>query len=144
VHPVNSGSNRNAVFQQKTKLPRGGWIKRRSSLPTLNIRLTDAQAERLSREAEEFGLTMGSIVKARTFGDDYTPRRSVRPDRQELARIAGQLGKIGGNLNQVTRAINSGRLAPNAEIAKGLVGAQDSIEEMKKALRSALGMRPEF
>lgn len=109
-------------------------------MPTLTIRLTSVQAERLETEAEAFGLTKGSLVKSRIF-DGVQPRRVPRPDQQELARIVAQLGKLGSNVNQLARAVNSGRAPAPATTERAIELARQSLDQIRAEVLAALGVK---
>lgn len=76
-------------------------------MPTLNIRLTQTQAERLLVESTELGITRGSLVKERVFGGVPLVRKP-RPDEVQLRRLVGEIGKIGSNVNQISKRLNQG------------------------------------
>lgn len=110
-------------------------------MPTLTIRLTDKQAEQIKQAAEDYGMTKGSVIKSRIFGKAYSPRRVPRPDQIELARIVGQLGKLGGNINQIAHSINAGKIPPNAELIAGLKAAREGLENIGADVRHVLRIR---
>jgi Bacterial mobilisation protein (MobC) len=88
-------------------------------------RFTLGELAEVEEAASRYGLTLAShsraaqLSVARGSALTVTPARSVnRPpvEKEALARILGQLRKIGGNLNQVARAVNMST-ADAAEIA---------------------------
>lgn len=81
-------------------------LKRIHKMPTFNIRLTPSQAERLALESNELGITRGSLIKERVFGHTIV-RKKPRSDQIEIRRLVGQIGKIGNNLNQIAKQVNS-------------------------------------
>ena len=52
--------------------------------------------------------------------------------------MLGELGKIGGNLNQLAKAVNSGALIYGGEIDASL----GSLQEVRNAILAALGRSP--
>lgn len=86
--------------------------QRRKLLP---VRCTDEEAAELraARDAAGFD-SMAEFVRARCLRATRTPK--VRPvDRQLLARVLGELGKWGSNLNQLARAANAGEPVSRAD-----------------------------
>lgn len=110
-----------------------GSEKRQRTKMTM-VRLTPAELAQVEEAASRAGLTVSSYARAQMLG--APPPRSVRRppvEKELLARILGQLGKAGSNLNQVARAANLGkedfdenRLA-NAEI---MLAAQAVIQAL--------------
>ncbi len=68
----------------------------------IDIRLTLAEYEKAQLMADENNLTMSELFRAKTL-KNRLPRR--------VTKVAGQtyweLGKIGNNLNQIAKAINT-------------------------------------
>ena len=102
----------------------------------ITIRLTDAERAALDASAERAGLTTGSYSRQLLLGAP-APRQVRRPpiERVLLARLLGQLGSAGNNLNQIARALNRGRgLYDDA-----LIEAFSQIRDVRNALLGALG-----
>ena len=108
-------------------------------MPTLSIRLTDKQDSQLKTESENFGLTRGSFIKKRVFGSGFTPQRVPRPDQVELSKILHQLGKIGGNLNQVTKAMHNNKFNSSNEMIPFLNSFKSDLIEIRQHVRKSLG-----
>jgi len=89
--------------------------------------------------AERAGLTVSSYARATLLGAP-TPRQVRRPtaERRELARLLGELGKIGSNLNQLAKAMNTGILVYDNEIDAALGG----LGQVRDAILRALGREP--
>jgi hypothetical protein len=61
------------------------------------------------------------------------PALKNAPRRRDLARVLAELGKIGGNINQIARHLNSGG-EMNRQVAERLVRAMKSmISEVRDA-----------
>jgi hypothetical protein len=71
------------------------------------IRLSEAEHAALKERAERAGLTVAGLIRLRCL-DQPPPRASRRApvDRAALAKILGQIGKVGGNIHQISRALN--------------------------------------
>jgi hypothetical protein len=73
----------------------------------ISIRCTAKDRSRIDETAMQSGLSMGAYLRALALGSPG-PRAVRRPpvERKELARLLGQLGKVGSNLNQLAHAFN--------------------------------------
>ena len=105
--------------------------------PPLSIRLPDDERAELKARATRAGLSVSGYFRVVAFN---IPRRSRNPSasEQELAKINTALGKIGGNLNQLAKAANSGTLVYGGEIGAALAG----LAQARDAILRALGREP--
>jgi len=105
----------------------------------LTVRLSDDERAAVDAAAERAGLMPGSYARQALLGGP-APRQVRRPpvERKELARLLGELGKIGGNLNQLAKAANTGVLVYTGEIDAALHG----LAEARDAILKALGRAP--
>lgn len=73
----------------------------------LTIRLSPEERAAINQAADRSGLTPGSYARQAVLGAP-APRQVRRPpvERRELARLLGELGHIGSNLNQIARVAN--------------------------------------
>ncbi len=83
----------------------GSETRRRSSI--IGFRATDAERAEIEAAAERAGLTVGSYVRATMLSAPQT-RATRRPsiEREVLAQLLAQLGRIGGNIHQISKALN--------------------------------------
>ena len=102
----------------------------------LPIRLSQDERAVVETAAERAGLSVGSHARQTLLGAP-APRQVRRPpvERKELAKLLAELGKIGSNLNQLAKAVNSGSLVYTGEIDAVLAG----LEETRQAILAALG-----
>jgi len=105
----------------------------------LKLRLTDDERSTLDAAAERAGLSLSGWARS-TLLSAPPVRQARRPpvERAELARLLGQLGKIGGNVNQIARVLNGGGEADPPALA----GLRDDIAVMRAAIMGALGREP--
>jgi hypothetical protein len=105
----------------------------------LTIRLSPEERATIDEAAERAGLMAGSFARQALLGGPL-PRQVRRPpvERKELARLLGELGKIGGNLNQLAKASNTGVVVYTGEIDAALGG----LAEVRDAILKALGRAP--
>ena len=106
--------------------------------PPFSLWLTPDERREIENRAERAGLSMGGYCKSIIF-DAPPPRRSRRPviEKIELARLLGELGKVGSNLNQLARQINMEGAVEMPELKEALI----DLAEMRAAVMVALGYR---
>jgi len=104
-----------------------GSDKRRRIRQSL-VRWTDEEFSAVSAKADKAGLALGAFIRDVALGD-AGPRAQRRPpaDHVTLRKILGNIGRIGNNINQIARALNSGELI--------------RLPELKEALRAILAIR---
>ena len=115
-----------------------GSEKRVRSKPRA-IRFAPEELAVIEDAANRAGLVFGSYARQVLLGAP-APRQVRRPpvERRELARLLGEVGKIGSNLNQIARAANAGVLVYECEIDSALA----SLREVREAIMIALGRDP--
>ena len=108
--------------------------RRRTRL--IPVRCTDNEYAVIQEKASSAGLFAGGYLRASALGT-AGPRAVRRPpvDRQELARLLGELGRVGNNLNQIARALNVDDPPPLEEVAAALA----DFSEMRALVHAALG-----
>ena len=89
--------------------PRLGEEERRRR--TVGVRVTAAEAEELRERAQAARLSMGAYLRRRGLGQRV---RSTVERRLGAAELR-ELNRIGVNLNQMARALNSGAVSSPAE-----------------------------
>lgn len=116
----------------------GGTNKRQRTKQCL-VRLTSDEYARVAEKADRAGLPAGAFMRAAALGE-AGPRaqRRVPADRDTLLRILGQLGKIGSNVNQIAKRLNSGGPADISLLREALA----AYLEMRNAIYEALGLDP--
>lgn len=105
----------------------------------LTIRLTPDERARIDEDAARAGLMPGSYARQVLLGAP-APRQVRRPpiERRELARLLGEMGHVGGNLNQIARDMNLGRGVVRDELGRQLHG----LGLVREAILRALGREP--
>ena len=104
------------------------------------VRVTDDQWGKLDTKAAARGLKIGGYLRSVALGSAGA-RTMKRPsvERVELARLLGELGKLGSNVNQIAKAFNSTGAVP---ASPQLTAMQTDIMAMRAALMTALGCEP--
>ena len=105
----------------------------------LTIRLSPDERDAIDGDAERAGFTAGSYARTVLLGAP-APRQVRRPpvERQVVAKLIGQMGYVGNNLNQIARALNSGDEADR----QALIQALGDLHMMRDAALKALGRSP--
>ncbi|KJV04966.1 plasmid mobilization protein [Methylocucumis oryzae] len=108
---------------------------KRKRCKTVQVRLSPTELEQATASAEAVGLSLSGYVRTLLLGrvTDGTQRRAAK-DAQDLARLHAQLGKVGGNLNQLTKLANQGQLVPPSVLAACLA----EVREVKTQIAEAL------
>lgn len=101
----------------------------------LGVRLTEAQHAQFSEEAVAAGLSLSDFARERLIAG-LPLRATRRADRKELARIIGQLGLLGGNLNQLSHQTKAAALGDSVMLS-GRSVLQEILEEVQ-AIRADL------
>ena len=89
--------------------PRLGDEARRKR--TVGVRVTEAEATELRERAQAARLSMGAYLRRRGLGQ----RVRMAAERRLGAAELRELNRIGVNLNQMARAMNSGAVSSPAE-----------------------------
>jgi hypothetical protein len=118
----------------KPKKQSGSETRQRGN--RLTIRFNDAELAEIETAADRAGLAIGSHVRAKLLtGPAPRAVRTPPVDRQALAQVLALLGRLGGNVNQISRTLNMGKRHDEPQLAKAL----KEITEMRNALMTALG-----
>jgi hypothetical protein len=131
-HPVHPDEKE---AQPMTKKPAGsGTETRRRSLAVM-ARVTPEERAEIEAAAERAGLTLGSFIRERLLTAPVT-RAVRRPPVQAaaLSKLLGQLGKIGGNLNQIAARLNAGATGRPAEIDAALLTLRETGDRILELL----------
>lgn len=105
----------------------------------LNIRFSPDERAMVEEHAARAGLTSSSYAQQVLLGAP-APRQVRRPpiERKELVRILGQLGHVGGNINQLAHHANA-----NMPLSSRMLGeALADLRRLRDAILVALGREP--
>ena len=101
------------------------------------VRCSAAEYAAINAAAAQAGHSIGAYLRMAALGS-AGPRAVRRPpvEKEALARLLGEIGKLGSNVNQIARAVNTtGDLPARPELAA--IGAE--VRAMRAALMKALG-----
>jgi hypothetical protein len=109
----------------------------------LTARFDANELRRVRSNAERGGVPVAALIRQAVLG--LAPPRAVRRptiDHQAVARLLGELGKIGSNLNQIAKHMNAGR-----EVTDGVEASIDlalrDLMELRLVCLQALGREPD-
>ena len=106
----------------------------------LTIRLSEAERSQIDEMAAAQGITAGALVRQIVL-ESPIPRSSRRipPSslKPELAQLLGQIGKVGSNLNQIAKGINSGQTMAEQLLLRELQDLRSLRLSLRKALLQA-------
>jgi hypothetical protein len=119
---------------------RSGTEKRQRSI-ILTARFDQKEAAAVRKMANSSGISVGSLLRRALFNTP-PPRAARRPtvEVQAVARLLGQLGKIGSNINQIAYHLNAGR--PGDRVEGSLEEALRDLSELRIVCLQALGLEP--
>lgn len=102
----------------------------------LRVRLTAEEFAQLERDADTAAVDISTIARAQLLNAPIPKRRYRRSvDHEKLADVLLQLGKIGGNLNQLTKVANS---TGNITHVRNLREMRADIEAIRDQVSAAL------
>lgn len=93
----------------------------------ISFRVSEEEYQRLASMAEEFGLSVTAFCKAKAQG---AKMKAPKINKQRALEIASELRRIGGNVNQIAKRINSGENTSEAQ----LKGIQKELERIWQQL----------
>lgn len=116
----------------------GGSSKRQRTHQII-VRCTEDEHAAILGKADRAGLASAAFLRAAALGE-AGPRAQRRPPADHLAlrQILGHLGRIGNNLNQIARGLNTEQQASLPELEQAI----RAYLEQRDALFKALGKDP--
>ena len=115
-------------------MPSKTVTNRTRNLP-YSIRFTRRERDRAAELAARAGQPLSALIRHGLF-DTPLPRAVRRPpiEKQLVAQLLGELGRIGSNVNQLAKHANAGRFQQNS-----IDLAMQTLMEMRTACMEALG-----
>lgn len=123
--------------KKEENMPSGSETRKRPHM--VGVRLSDSEFAVLSRYADASEITPASYMRMQTL-DIPPPRASRKPaiNREMTARVLAELGKIGSNVNQIARSLNT----KSGVHPEHLDEALKAISDMRTSCMEALGRKP--
>ena len=101
------------------------------------VRCTPDELTAISAKADSAGLASAAFLRAAALGNPGPrAKRRLPADHQTLRAILGQLGRIGGNINQIAKHLNTAQTVQLPELRDALKAYLD----IRNAIFTALGM----
>lgn len=95
----------------------GSGTEKRARQSHLTFRMSKEERAKLNAAAQAVGLTPGSYVRSIVLSAPIPAQGKKRPpENKEFARVLGQIGKVGGNLNQMAHRLSRGDLVKLKEV----------------------------
>ncbi|MDW9697865.1 plasmid mobilization relaxosome protein MobC [Sinorhizobium meliloti] len=101
---------------------------------TLHVRVTGNEHAAIEKAAEEAGMTVSSFFRSLNLEGAGVRPMLTRDDRLVMAALLEDMRMIGINLNQVARALNSGRGVHPSELDINL----ENVQRVQAAVMSEL------
>ena len=79
-----------------------------------DMRFTESEWNDLQKQAADFEMPISEYIRWSLFQRSVTMRILIDDETSALSKIKYQLDKIGNNINQISKAINSGIVNPEA------------------------------
>lgn len=114
-------------------IPRRGTETRQRTV-VLTARFNAQEAEAVRQLAKKRGQPVSALLRE-TLLNVRAPR--PRTDQRAIARVLGQLGKIGSNINQLAYYAHTGRLQEQS-----IEAALRDLSELRLSCLQALGREP--
>lgn len=115
--------------------------RNRQQTKIITFRVIPEAHEKLLEEAEKKNISVSALIKKLVFGKlakkmKSSPRKPLA-DVEELRKILGQLGKMGSNVNQIAKHLNSGNEFIDVHLHKSI---ENELKSTRRALLDALGV----
>lgn len=100
------------------------------------VRVTEGDRDRIDAAAGQAGLSIGGYLRALALGSaGVRAVKRPRVEKEQLARILGEIGKLGSNVNQLAKWSNTERSAASqAELTQMRADIAAMRAEVMKAL----------
>lgn len=97
------------MTETQPETPKTHGSENRKKAGMIGFRVDETERAEIEAAADRAGLTVGSYVRDTILSKVLTkPTRRPSLDRVLLSQLLGQLGKLGGNLNQMAKRLNAG------------------------------------
>ena len=113
----------------------GSEKRQRTTIVTMRINPQEAAAIR--QIAARRGESVSALMRSALL---HSRLRPSRIEVKAVARLLGQLGKIGSNINQIAYHLNAGR--PGDRVDGSLEAALRDLSELRLVCLQALGKEP--
>ena len=118
-------------------MARRSGSEKRQRTNIITMRINPQEAATIRQIAQSRGESVSALMRSALLQSRLRPSRI---DLQAVARLLGQLGKIGSNINQIAFHLNAGR--PGDRVEGSLEEALRDLSELRLVCLQALGKEP--
>lgn len=104
----------------------------------VTIRLTDTEFSIIENAATQAEMSISEYMRTQTMEGKVNARFEIVADVDEIKKLIGEFGKIGGNLNQIARYFNQGGVL-SSEMRNEIRKSLRDIYEMKYEVMKMAG-----
>lgn len=104
----------------------------------VTVRFRESELRQLGEMAMARGMTRTQWITSLVRSRLGAPAQQSDGEREELRTIARELNRIGGNINQIARAANTGEGGNTGGSRSGLEQARLALEALQGELKSVL------
>lgn len=102
----------------------------------ITARVSEATQKAMEALAHEEGVAVSEIVRRAVVGLVHGVLAITPAQLEPLERLRLDLGRVGGNLNQIARHLNGGRLESPERIEAALLAVQPEVRECLTTVRN--------
>jgi Mobilization protein NikA len=118
-------------------MARRSGSEKRQRTTIVTMRINPQEAATIRRIAARRGESVSALMRSALL---HSRLRPSRIEVKAVARLLGQLGKIGSNINQIAYHLNAGR--PGDRVEGSLEAALRDLSELRLVCLQALGKEP--
>ena len=118
-------------------MARRSGSEKRQRTGIITMRINPEEAATIRRIAQTRDQSVSALRRSALL---HSRPRASRIEVQAVARLLGQLGKIGSNINQIAFHLNAGR--PGDRVEGSLEEALRDLSELRLVCLQALGKEP--
>lgn len=105
---------------------------------SIHIRMNDTEYELLQERANAVNMSIAEFIRNALDNQQVTIKYELVADVPEIKKLIGEFGKIGSNLNQIARHLNSGG-AVTPEIITDVRTAILDLDDLKYDILKIVG-----
>lgn len=103
----------------------------------LSVRLLPEEWDFFCRQADELGMSVSDFVRSRmpVVGGGGKKKNTGKKTKKEYREVAAQIARVGNNLNQVARWVNTYKPAADAaRVIVLLAGVRDEMRRIREMI----------